>query len=101
MNVLSDQVSPVKEIIEPVNRYFHNPIAASIVQALKDTWVTPNQVTYVSVFVGLVSAYTFSLGTLQAFFFAGILLEVVLILDCVDGQMASRVILFIWLFLPE
>ena len=88
MNVLSDQVSPVKEIIEPVNRYFHNPIAASIVQALKDTWVTPNQVTYVSVFVGLVSAYTFSLGTLQAFFFAGILLEVVLILDCVDGQLA-------------
>ena len=88
MNVLSDQVSPVQEIIEPVNRYFHNPIAASIVQALKDTWVTPNQVTYVSVFVGLVSAYTFSLGTLQAFFFAGILLEVVLILDCVDGQLA-------------
>ena len=88
MNVSVDQVSPVKEIIEPVNRYFHNPIAASIVQALKDTWVTPNQVTYVSVFVGLVSAYTFSLGTLQAFFFAGILLEVVLILDCVDGQLA-------------
>jgi phosphatidylglycerophosphate synthase len=28
------------------------------------------------------------LGTLQAFFFAGILLEVVLILDCVDGQLA-------------
>ena len=60
MNVSVDQVSPVKEIIEPVNRYFHNPIAASIVQALKDTWVTPNQVTYVSVFVGLVSAYIFS-----------------------------------------
>ena len=88
MNVSVDQVSPVKEIIEPVNRYFHNPIAASIVEALKGTWVTPNQVTYVSVFVGLVSAYTFSLGTLQAFFFAGILLEVVLILDCVDGQLA-------------
>ena len=88
MNVLSDQVSPVKEIIEPVNRYFHNPIAASIVQALKDTWVTPNQVTYASVFIGLVSAYAFSLGTLRAFFFAGILLEVVLILDCVDGQLA-------------
>ena len=88
MNVSVDQVPPVKEIIEPVNRYFHNPIAASIVEALKGTWVTPNQVTYVSVFVGLVSAYTFSLGTLQAFFFAGILLEVVLILDCVDGQLA-------------
>ena len=88
MNVSIDEVSPVKEIIEPVNRYFHNPIAASIVKILKDTWITPNQVTYVSIFVGLVSAYIFSFGTLQALFFAGILLEVVLILDCVDGQLA-------------
>ena len=54
MNVSLGQVSPVKEIIEPINRYFHNPIAASIVQILKDTWITPNQVTYVSIFVGLI-----------------------------------------------
>ena len=88
MNVSTDQVSSVEEIIEPVNRYLHNPLAAGFVQLLKATSVTPNQVTYFSVFVGLVSAYTFSIGTLQAFFFAGILLEIVLILDCVDGQLA-------------
>ena len=88
MNVSIDQVLPVKEIIEPVNRFLHNPIAATIVQVIKNTWVTPNQVTYISIFVGLVSAYIFSIGTVQAFFFAGILLEVVLILDCVDGQLA-------------
>mgnify|MGYP003951079753 CR=1 FL=1 len=88
MNASTDQVSSAEEIIEPVNRYLHNPLAASIVQLLKDTSVTPNQVTYFSVFVGLVSAYIFSIGTLQAFFFAGILLEIVLILDCVDGQLA-------------
>ena len=72
MNVSTTQVSSVEEIIEPVNRYLHNPLAASIVQTLKNTRVTPNQVTYFSVFVGLVSAYIFSIGTLQAFFFAGI-----------------------------
>ena len=88
MNVSIDQVLPVNEIMEPVNRYLHNPIAATIVQVIKNTWVTPNQVTYISIFVGLVSAYIFSVGTVQAFFFAGILLEVVLILDCVDGQLA-------------
>ena len=88
MNVSIDQVLPVNEIIEPVNRYLHNPIAETIVQVIKNTWVTPNQVTYISIFVGLVSAYIFSIGTVQAFFFAGILLEVVLILDCVDGQLA-------------
>ena len=88
MNVSTDLVPSVEEIIEPVNRYLHNPLAASIVQLLKDTSVTPNQVTYFSIFVGLVSAYIFSIGTLKAFFFAGILLEIVLILDCVDGQLA-------------
>ena len=88
MNVLSNQVFLVKEIVEPINRYFHNPIAASIVKVLKDTWVTPNQVTYVSIFMGLISAYIYSLDKSQAFFFAGILLELVLILDCVDGQLA-------------
>ncbi len=88
MNVSIDQVLPVNEIIEPVNHYLHNPIAATIVQIIKNTWITPNQVTYVSICVGLVSAYIFSLGTVQAFIFAGILLEVVLILDCVDGQLA-------------
>ena len=74
MNVSIDQVLPVNEIIEPVNRYLHNPIAATIVQVIKNTWVTPNQVTYISIFVGLVSAYIFSIGTVQAFFcwyFAG------------------------------
>ena len=57
MNVPSDQDQSVNEIIEPVNRYFHNPIAASVVKILKDTWVTPDQVTYCSIFIGLIAAY--------------------------------------------
>jgi phosphatidylglycerophosphate synthase len=79
---------PVNELIEPVNRYFHNSIAAQIVNLFKDTWVTPDQVTYTSIFIGLISAYIFSLGTPWSFFLAGITLELVLILDCVDGQLA-------------
>ena len=53
MSVPSDQGQSINEIIEPVNRYFHNPIAASIVNILKDTWVTPDQTTYISIFIGL------------------------------------------------
>jgi hypothetical protein len=78
----------VNELIEPVNRFFHNPIAAQIVNVLKNTWVTPDQITYTSIFIGLISAYIFSLGALGSFFLAGIILEFVLILDCVDGQLA-------------
>lgn len=88
MNSPSSQSQSVNEIIEPVNRYFHNPIAASIVKILKDTWVTPDQITYISIFIGLVAAYIFSSGTIQSFFLAGVLLEIVMILDCVDGQLA-------------
>ena len=85
---MNDPDLPVNELIEPVNRYFHNSIAAQIVSVLKNTWVTPDQVTYISIFIGLISAYIFSLGTPWSFFLAGIILELVLILDCVDGQLA-------------
>ena len=85
---MNDTDLPVNELIEPVNRYFHNSIAAQIVNFLKYTWVTPDQVTYASIFIGLISAYIFSLGTPWSFFLAGIILESVLILDCVDGQLA-------------
>jgi len=85
---MNDADLSVNELIEPVNRYFHNSIAAQIVNILKNTWVTPDQVTYISIFIGLISAYIFSLGTPWSFFLAGILLELVLILDCVDGQLA-------------
>ena len=88
MNATSDQAQPVNKMTEPVNRYFHNPIAARIVKILKDTWVTPDQITYASIFIGLVSAYIFSSGTIKSFFLSGVLLEMVLILDCVDGQLA-------------
>ena len=90
MSVPLDQGQPINEIIEPVNRYFHNPIAANVVKILKNTWVTPDQITYTSIFIGLASAYIFSSGTIQSFFLAGILLEVVMILDCVDGQLARE-----------
>ena len=85
---MNDADLSVNELIEPVNRYFHNPIAAQIVNVFKNTWVTPDQVTYISIFIGLISAYIFSLGTPWSFFLAGIVLELVLILDCVDGQLA-------------
>ena len=85
---MNDADLSVNELIEPVNRYFHNPIAAQIVNVFKNTWVTPDQVTYTSIFIGLISAYIFSLGTPWSFFLAGIVLELVLILDCVDGQLA-------------
>ena len=63
MNEPENQPHVVEDLVEPVNRYVHNSIAAAIVKFLKRTPVTPNQVTYASIFIGLISAYRFSLGT--------------------------------------
>lgn len=76
------------DMVEPVNKYFHVPIAARIVKTLVKTPVMPNQVTYASIFFGLGAAYAFSLGDIFSMMVGGLLLEVNLILDCVDGQLA-------------
>jgi len=78
----------LKDLAEPVNIYIHEPIAKRLVSVLKNTFITPNQVTYLSVLVGFASGYSFSQGNWETSIVGGILLELTLILDCVDGQLA-------------
>ncbi|MBC8286444.1 MAG: CDP-alcohol phosphatidyltransferase family protein [Nitrospinae bacterium] len=75
-------------LMEPVNRYIQDPIAKQIVGFLKNTPVTPNQVTYFSVLTGFASGYAFSFASSISLVLGGILLEMTLVLDCVDGQLA-------------
>jgi hypothetical protein len=58
------------------------------------TWVavkikaTPNQVTLLSFAIGLYSAFCFSRGTFISILLGAILLQVSIIVDCVDGELA-------------
>ena len=58
------------------------------------TWVavkvgaTPNQVTLLSFAIGLYSAYSFSRGTFSSILIGAILLQLSIIVDCVDGELA-------------
>ena len=58
------------------------------------TWVavkigaTPNQVTLVSFAIGLYSAYAFAQGTFWQILLGAILLQLSIIIDCVDGELA-------------
>lgn len=58
------------------------------------TWVavkvgaTPNQVTLISFAIGLYSAYSFSLGGFWNLFLGALLLQLSIIVDCVDGELA-------------
>ena len=49
---------------------------------------TPNQVTIFSFAIGLYSAYSFSRGTFLSILLGAILLQVSIIVDCVDGELA-------------
>ena len=50
--------------------------------------VTPNQITLISFAIGLYAAYQFALGDFWQILFGAILLQVSIIVDCVDGELA-------------
>ncbi|CAB4531512.1 unannotated protein [freshwater metagenome] len=50
--------------------------------------MTPNQVTLISFAVGLLSAYEFSRGDFWSIFIGAVLLQLSIIIDCVDGELA-------------
>jgi hypothetical protein len=50
--------------------------------------MTPNQVTLISFAVGIYAAYQFSQGTFWSIFAGAILLQLSIIIDCVDGELA-------------
>ena len=50
--------------------------------------MTPNQVTLISFAIGLLSAYEFSKGDFWSIFIGAVLLQLSIIIDCVDGELA-------------
>jgi len=71
-----------------VDLYFYRPIGYWIARLLRNTWVTPNMITILSVFVGAGTGYLFYFDNWK-YTLAGIaLLLIANILDCADGQLA-------------
>jgi phosphatidylglycerophosphate synthase len=84
-----DRINQVrKDLTEPVVRWIQEPAARPLVYFLKETPVTPNQVTAASALLAIVAAYYFSLGDAHSMIQGGIIFEISLILDSVDGQLA-------------
>jgi phosphatidylglycerophosphate synthase len=71
------------------NDWVCRPLAAVFVYVLRPTPVTPNQVTFLSLFVSLLSAATLLLWRQPAGLYAGAaLIYLAFVLDCTDGQLA-------------
>ena len=74
-----------------IDRIFYRPIGFLIARALRSTRITPNMVTVVSIFVGAATGFLFYHSDLK-YTICGILCLVFAnILDCVDGQLASKI----------
>lgn len=71
-----------------VDNYLNRPIAGIIVKMVYNTRITPDQLTYFSFFVGLLSAFFFSLGEHLYFIIGGVLFQSSSIIDGADGMLA-------------
>jgi len=71
-----------------VNRYLNRPLASLIVRAVLRTRITPNQLTFVSFFIGLAGAFAFSLGKPAFFALGAVMTQLSSIVDCADGMLA-------------
>ncbi|MDH6305617.1 phosphatidylserine synthase [Parabacteroides sp. PF5-5] len=71
-----------------VDRIFYRPIGFRIARLLRNTGITPNAVTIISIFIGASVGFLFYHADLR-YVIGGILLLIFAnILDCVDGQLA-------------
>lgn len=73
---------------ELINTYLVRPLAGVLVKGLYSTSVTPNQVTWASIVVGLIAAIFYLPGTPVSCFTAGLLITLKDLLDSADGQLA-------------
>lgn len=71
-----------------IDRVFYRPIGFRIAWELRNTGITPNTITIISIVVGIVAAWSFYYSTLWATLLGIFGLVFANILDCVDGQLA-------------
>lgn len=71
-----------------VDRIFYRPIGFRIAKALRNTGVTPNMITVISIFVGAAAGFFFYKTDIEYNIIGILFLIMANILDCVDGQLA-------------
>jgi hypothetical protein len=76
------------EVEEYIDLYFNRPLAFLLVKAVYRTRLTPNQLTLISLVLGLGAAACIGTGRPGLLPAAAALLSVSIIVDCSDGQLA-------------
>jgi hypothetical protein len=77
-----------RAVEDPINLWVHRPLAYAFVMLVYRTRITPNQITLISLLVGIAAAVCFSIGGGKYMVAGGILLWTSAILDGADGILA-------------
>ena len=90
MSFISEYKKSLKmlEVEEMLDLFIFRPPAFLLVKLIYKTSITPNQITWLSLFFGVLGAFLITLGTASGYFFAAICFVIYNILDCSDGQLA-------------
>ena len=71
-----------------VSRYLNRPISTRITRLLAPTGVTPNQVSVVTLLIGLLASWLAALGGYAWWVAAAVLFQIASVLDGTDGELA-------------
>ena len=71
-----------------IDKLFYRPIGFRIAKMLRNTGITPNMVTIISIFIGAAAGPLFYYDNIHLIIIGILSLIVANILDCVDGQLA-------------
>jgi phosphatidylglycerophosphate synthase len=90
MSFISEYKKSLKmlEVEEILDLIIFRPPAFLLVKLIYKTSITPNQITWISLFFGVFGAFLIALGTATGYFIAGICFIIYNVLDCSDGQLA-------------
>lgn len=88
--ILKEYKKSLKHMVfdETLTLYILRPIAFIFVKLFYPTKITPNQVSLMTIIVGIISGFFFARGDVTGYFIGGILYFLCLVLDCVDGMIA-------------
>jgi hypothetical protein len=76
------------EVEEIFDLYFFRPLAFAFVKAIYGTRITPNQLTVVSMVIGVMGGVCYGLGYPAAVTAGALLYGLSIVIDCSDGQLA-------------
>lgn len=90
MSIVHQYKSSLKviEAEEIVDLLFFRPLAFLFVKLIYPTNLTPNQITIISMFFGLLAGVSIAFGTITTVVWGGIFLALSTLFDCADGQLA-------------